>query len=118
MLSEVQKITHTEGTKTAALVDNTHSMLMLDCLDKSGGLEEAFASRVRAVTDFYPFRNLLSSCYSALAEVTADLFDVGTVLHGKDRETSTARPSPAPQGRAHPKKFRTYAPPVRAVCVL
>lgn len=58
----------------------------LFALDKTDGLEEAFASRVRAVTDFYPFRNLLSSCYSALAEVTADLFDVGTVLHGKGKD--------------------------------
>lgn len=58
----------------------------LFALDKTGDLDKEFASRVRAVTDFYPFRNLLSSCYSALAEVTADLFDVGTVLYGKGKE--------------------------------
>ena len=30
-LSEVQQMTHAEGTETVALVDNTHSMLMMDC---------------------------------------------------------------------------------------
>lgn len=58
----------------------------LFALDKTDGLEGEFASRVGAVPDFYPFRNLLSSCYSALAEVAADLFNVGTVLHGKSHE--------------------------------
>lgn len=58
----------------------------LFALDKSDGLDSEFASRVGAVPDFYPFRNLLSSCYSALAEVAADLFDVGTVLHGQSHE--------------------------------
>lgn len=58
----------------------------LFALNKTDGLDREFARRVEAVSDFYPFRNLLSSYYSALAEVAADLFDVGTVLHGKSHE--------------------------------
>lgn len=58
----------------------------LFALDKTGGLDEAFAVRVRAVTDFHPFQDLLSSYYNALAEITADLFDVGAVLYGKSKE--------------------------------
>lgn len=66
--------------------DKDEVIKQLFALDKTGSLEEEFASRVRAVTDFRPFRYLLSSYYNALAEVTADLFDVGTVLYGKSRE--------------------------------
>ncbi len=58
----------------------------LFALDKTDTLDREFANRVRAVTDFRPFRYLLSSCYNALAEVTADLFDVGTVLQGQSQE--------------------------------
>ena len=66
--------------------DEDEDIKKLFALDKTDGLEEEFASRVRAVTDFRPFQYLLSSCYNALAEVTSDLFDVGTVLYGRNKE--------------------------------
>lgn len=45
-----------------------------------------FADRVRSVPDFRPLRELLTSFYEALSEVTADLFDVGSVLYGESHE--------------------------------
>lgn len=61
----------------------------LFALDQTDHLDRVFADLVKAVEDFYPFRNLLSSCYSALSEVTSDLFDVGAVLHGRSHNEWT-----------------------------
>ncbi len=54
-------------------------------LDETDDLDGAFARRVQSVPDFYPLRNLLSCYFGAMAEVVADLFDVGTVLHGQSK---------------------------------
>lgn len=54
---------------------------------ESTKLHRLFSQRVQAVPDFYPFRNLLKSYYSALTEVVADLFDVGIVLYNQNRQT-------------------------------
>lgn len=66
--------------------DKDEVIKQLFALDKTDKLDKEFADRVKAVTDFHPFRYLLSSCYNALTEVTADLFDVGTVLFGRTKE--------------------------------